>query len=147
MYFFSNGWCWVSRVRQLVPPSCDHCFAVFCRDHKTSFVDCQWTLSYMRQYINNNELHIQVPSSCRLGLCSPAHSTLALRICWRTASTMGITIVTAEVFWTHMERKAQPDMKPKINLETMAQTSTNSSLHLDLHTVTFTLLPTHTGQV
>lgn len=67
---------------------------------------------------HNISTEIQLPSSCRLGLCSPAHSSLARRICWRTASTMGITMVTAEVFWTHIERKAQPDMKPRINLET-----------------------------
>lgn len=34
---------------------------------------------------------------------------------------MGITMATAEVFWTHMERKAEPDMKPSISLETTGQ--------------------------
>lgn len=30
---------------------------------------------------------------------------------------MGITMATADVFWTHMERNAQPDMKPNISLD------------------------------
>lgn len=77
-------------------------------------------------------LCIQAPSSCRLGLSSSTHrpSSSTFRICCRTASTMGITIITAEVFWTHMERKAQPDMKPNINLETTTWRS-ESSLQLE----------------
>lgn len=63
--------------------------------------------------------HVSVPSICRLGFTSPPICfSLAFKICWRTASTMGITMATAEVFWTHMERKAVPDMKPSISLET-----------------------------
>lgn len=59
----------------------------------------------------------QIPSSSRLGFSSPVYSSfLAFKICWITASIIGITIVTAETFWTHIEMKAQPDMKPSINL-------------------------------
>lgn len=71
---------------------------------------------------------MQVPSSSRVGLSSPEYpSSFAFRICWRTASTMGITMVTADVFWTHIERKAQPDMKPSNNLkETVVCSKSNN---------------------
>lgn len=41
----------------------------------------------------------------------------ALMTCCITASTIGITMATVEVLLSHMERKAQPTMKPSINLQ------------------------------
>ncbi|KAJ7997672.1 hypothetical protein DPEC_G00214570, partial [Dallia pectoralis] len=57
-------------------------------------------------------LLVPIRASCRWSPSPPAS-----KICRITASTIGITIATADVFWTHMERKAQPLMKPNISLQ------------------------------